>query len=172
MSVDGDREHNHVFLDKEDPAVFRALNAVALKAREAAIGAGITSELIELINLRVSQLNGCAFCLRRHTILAVELGVDPDRLSVLAAWQDTDLFTPKERAALLVAETVADLPPAGARDHNLETARQELTEGEFSAIAWIAITIGAFNRVSIISRHPVLKDQHDGGARLAAERVS
>ena len=143
------------FLDKADPAVFRALNGVGLKVKEAAEAAGIGNELSELIKIRVSQINGCAYCLDLHTQDAVAEGVSPRRLAVLHAWRDTDLFSPQERAALAVAESTTLLPGTERLEEEHEKARGVLSDAEFSAVNWIAITIGAFNRISIVSRHPV-----------------
>jgi AhpD family alkylhydroperoxidase len=149
------RSKRRVFLDKSDPAVFRALNGVGLKVKEAAEAAGISAELSELIKVRVSQLNGCAYCLDQHTEDALAEGVSLRRLAVLPAWRDTDLFSPQERAALAVAESTTQLPGSELLDEEHAKAREVLSDAEFSAVNWIAITIGAFNRISIVSRHSV-----------------
>ncbi len=149
------RTARRVFLDKQDPVLFRALNGLGLKVKEAAEAAGIGAELSELIKVRVSQLNGCAYCLDVHTEEALAAGVAPRRLSVLPAWRDTDLFSEQERAGLAVAESTTLLPPSEVLDEEHSKARKVLSDAEFSAVNWIAITIGAFNRISIISRHPV-----------------
>ncbi|MHA7264416.1 carboxymuconolactone decarboxylase family protein [Arthrobacter sp. TMN-37] len=149
------RARRRVFLDKEDPALFRTLNGLGLKVRESAEAAGIGAELSELIKVRVSQLNGCAYCLDVHTEEALAAGVSSRRLAVLPAWRDTELFTPQERAALAVAESTTRLPGPEVLDQEHLAAREVLSDAEFSAVNWIAITIGAFNRISIVSGHPV-----------------
>ena len=149
----------HVFLDKQHPALWRALNGLGLKVKEAAQEAGIEVRTVELLNVRISQLNGCAFCLDLHVRDAVEAGETPQRLSVLPAWRDTGLFTEKERAALSLAESVTELPGYSAQEHSEAYAREHLTEEEFSVISWLAITMNAFNRVSITSHHPVRREQ-------------
>src|SRR4051812_31382437 len=93
-------EHRSVFLDKEHPAAWRALNGLGLKAKEIAADAGLDGTLIELLNVRISQINGCAYCLDVHVGDAVTNGESAQRLAVLAAWRDTTLFSEKERAAL------------------------------------------------------------------------
>ncbi|XAS63836.1 carboxymuconolactone decarboxylase family protein [Pseudarthrobacter sp. So.54] len=148
-----------VFLDKEHPAVWRALNGLGLKAKEAADEAGLDRTLIELLNVRISQLNGCAYCLDLHVGDAVKNGESAQRLAVLPAWRDTALFTEKERAALTLAEAITNISDAGAREHEGAAARKHLSDVEFSAISWLAITMNAFNRVSIVSQHPVRKDR-------------
>ena len=148
-----------VFLDKEHPAAWRALNGLGLKAKEAAEDAGVGRTLIELLNVRISQINGCAYCLDLHVGDAVKNGESTQRLAVLPAWRDTDLFTEQERAALALAEAITNISDASAREHEGAAARKHLTDGEFSAISWLVITMNAFNRVSIVSQHPVRKDR-------------
>ncbi len=150
-----DTPTEHIFLDKEHPVIWRALNGLGLKVREAADEAGIDRKTIELLNVRTSQLNGCAYCLDVHVRDAVSAGVSPQRLAVLSAWRDTTLFTDKERAALALAESITDLPNHGTREHEETFARRYLTAHEFSVVSWLAITMNAFNRVSITSHHPV-----------------
>ncbi|WP_127125106.1 carboxymuconolactone decarboxylase family protein [Georgenia sp. SYP-B2076] len=142
-------------LDKADPAIWKALNAVALKVRAATDAAGLPRTLVELVNVRASQINGCAYCLDQHVRQALEAGETPQRLAVLAAWRDTSLFSEQEKAALTVAETVTTLPGEEARTAELARARRVLTDEQYSALTWAAIAINAYNRVSILSRHTV-----------------
>ncbi|MEV1049056.1 carboxymuconolactone decarboxylase family protein [Streptomyces sp. NPDC049916] len=143
-----------IFIDKVDPEVFRALSRTAQLAGAAAQRAGLTKMLVELVNVRISQINGCAFCLRVHTRAALEAGETAQRLGLLPAWRETDLFTPAERAALTLAEITTGLPES-ARSSAAVVARKELTEEQVSAVLWVSISINAFNRVSIMSGHPV-----------------
>lgn len=150
-----DTPTENIFLDKEHPVIWRALNGLGLKVREAADEAGIDRKTVELLNVRTSQLNGCAYCLDVHVRDAVSAGESPQRLSVLSAWRDTTLFTDKEQAALALAESISDLPDHASRQREEAFARQYLTAHEFSVVSWLAITMNAFNRVSIMSHHPV-----------------
>lgn len=145
----------HIFLDKQHPAVWRALNGLGLKARDAADEAGVDRKTIELLNVRISQINGCAYCLDMHVRDAVEGGESPQRLAVLPAWRETSLFTDKERAALTLAESITELPDDRARKQDEAYAREALSAEEFSAVSWLVISMNAFNRVSIVSHHPV-----------------
>lgn len=149
----------HIFLDKQHPMVWRALNGLGLKVREAAEAAGIDRRTIELLYVRASQINGCAYCLDMHVGDAVKAGETPQRLAVLPAWRDTALFTAKERAALALTESITELPDHPTREHEEAYAREHLTADEFSAVSWLAITINAFNRVSIVSHHPVRQER-------------
>ncbi|MET3175409.1 UNVERIFIED_ORG: AhpD family alkylhydroperoxidase [Arthrobacter sp. UYCu721] len=149
----------HIYLDKQHPAAWRALNGLGLKVREAADAAGIDRKTIELLNVRTSQINGCAYCLDMHVRDAVEGGESHQRLAVLQAWRETVLFTDKERAALALAECITELPDHRAREIEEGYARQHLSADEFSVVSWLVITMNAFNRVSITSHHPVRRDR-------------
>ncbi|MGW2254208.1 carboxymuconolactone decarboxylase family protein [Kitasatospora sp. NPDC001660] len=144
-----------VFIDKQTPKAYRALLATAESVHAAAADAGLDRKLVELVNLRVSQVNGCAYCLNVHTRAALQAGDTTQRLGTLPAWRDTELFTPQERAALALAEATTTPSDAAAQEAAYGAARDVLTEEQISAVIWVAITINAFNRVSILSKHPV-----------------
>ncbi|MFI7495837.1 carboxymuconolactone decarboxylase family protein [Kocuria sp. M4R2S49] len=146
---------DHFYLDKADPGSWRALNGLSRKVAAAAEDAGLSRALVELLNIRVSQLNKCAFCLDLHTGYAVEAGVSAQKLAVLPAWRETDLFDDLERAALAIGEAVAVLTDEETRLAELAVARAELTDEQYSALQWTAVTINAFNQVSVLSRHRV-----------------
>ncbi|WP_104060333.1 carboxymuconolactone decarboxylase family protein [Arthrobacter sp. 4R501] len=149
----------HIYLDKQHPAAWRALNGLGLKVREAADAAGIDRKTLELLNVRISQINGCAYCLDMHVRDAMEAGESQQRLAVLPAWRETALFTDKERAALALAECITELPDHRTTELEEGYARQHLSADEFSAVSWLVITMNAFNRVSITSHHPVRRDR-------------
>jgi AhpD family alkylhydroperoxidase len=149
----------HIFLDKQHPVLWRALNGLGLKVREAAEAAGLEGKTVELLRVRVSQVNGCAFCLDMHVKEALEAGESTQRLAVLPAWRETALFTEKERAALALAESITTLPGSAGQAQEEAYALEHLSEEEFSAVSWLAIAMNAFNRVSITSHHPVTKDR-------------
>ncbi|MDP9693898.1 UNVERIFIED_ORG: AhpD family alkylhydroperoxidase [Arthrobacter globiformis] len=147
--------HSHIFLDKHHTAAWRALNGLGLKAKEAVLEAGLDEKLIELLNVRISQINGCAYCLDMHVADAVKGGESTQRLAVLPAWRDTAVFADHERAALALAESITVLPDARTRELEDAYAREHLTDEQYSAVSWLAIAMNAFNRVSITSQHPV-----------------
>ena len=144
-----------IFIDKQSPAAYHALVQTSEAVRAVAAEAGLDRTLVELINLRVSQINGCAYCLDVHTRAAVHEGETAQRLGVLAAWRDTEVFTPDERAALALAEATALPGDRALQESAYDTAREVLTDDQISAVIWVAVTINAFNRVSIMSKHPV-----------------
>lgn len=143
------------FLDKSDPASRRALNGLALKVGEDAESAGLPKSVMELVSVRISQLNGCAFCLDLHVPRAREAGVSDQQLALLPAWRESAVFTETERAALTIGEATTELGDPDNLAANMSAARAALTDAQYSAIQWAAITMNAFNRVSILSRHPV-----------------
>lgn len=144
------------FLDKSDPDSWRALNGLAGAVADAAEEAGISRSVLELVNVRISQLNGCAYCLDLHVRYAVKAGVSAQQLAVLTSWREAEaLYSELERAALSVGEAATVLPEEPDRTAELAAAREALTDEQFSALQWAAVTMNAFNRISILSRHPV-----------------
>ncbi|MFJ8025326.1 carboxymuconolactone decarboxylase family protein [Streptomyces sp. NPDC096311] len=144
-----------IFIDKQSPKAYHTLVETSGAVRATAADAGLDRTVVELINLRVSQINGCAYCLNVHTRAALRAGETAQRLGVLAAWRDTELFTSAERAALALAEATTEPTDADAQETAWAGARDVLTDDQISAVIWVAITINAFNRVSIMSKHPV-----------------
>lgn len=136
------------------PGAYAAVARIDAEARQAALDAGLSERLVELLRIRASQINGCAFCLRLHTGDAVAAGEDPDRLAVLPAWRETDYFTATERAALALLESVT-LISGGIPADVLAQTRQHLTADQVTAIGWIAIAINAYNRIAITSGYSV-----------------
>ena len=144
-----------LYLDKAAPEIHAAMAAVAGQIRAAAEAAGISERLLELVNLRVSQINGCAYCLDVHFAKAVRLGEDPRRLAVLQEWQETELFDDAESAAIELAECMTLLPEPAERVEVEDCARAVLGDAGYAVVAWAAVAMNAFNRVSITSHHPV-----------------
>lgn len=144
-----------IFVDKQSPKPYHALVQTSEAVRTAAAEADLDRTVVELINLRVSEINGCAYCLDVHTRAALRAGETTRRLGVLAAWRDTEVFTPLERAALGLAEATTEPSDAVAQEAAYAAAREVLTDDQISAAIWVAVTINAFNRVSIMSKHPV-----------------
>lgn len=97
------------FLDRSDPDSWKALNGLALKVSQAAEAAGLERETLELMNIRISQVNGCAYCLDLHTRQAIDAGATVQRLAQLPAWRESALFDEVERAVLAIAEATTSL---------------------------------------------------------------
>ena len=133
------------------PSVYKRMTALDQQVSAALDDAGVPPLLTELVRIRVSQINGCAFCLRMHSREAVAKGETADRLAVLAAWWESQYFSAQERAALALAEQVTSLavPESRAWDDG------SLTEEQASAVAWLATAMNAWNRIAITSHYPV-----------------
>ncbi|WP_377267065.1 carboxymuconolactone decarboxylase family protein [Peterkaempfera sp. SMS 1(5)a] len=144
-----------VFVDKQSPRAYHSLIQTSEAVRAVAADAGLDRALVELVNVRVSQINGCAYCLDVHTKAALHAGQTVQRLGVLAGWRNTDLFTARERVMLALAEATVKPSDTTAQEAAYDAARRLLTDDEISAVVWVAITINAFNQLSVISRHPV-----------------
>ncbi|WP_068052497.1 GNAT family N-acetyltransferase [Nocardia xishanensis] len=146
---------NRVWVDKQTPRAYRALLATAKEVRAAAEAAGLDRRLVELVNLRVSQLNGCSHCLDVHYRAALRAGATEQEIAVLSGWRRGGPYSPRDRAALALAEVTALLPDEAALEREYALAREHLSDDQMSVVVWVATTIGAFNRVSIMSKHPV-----------------
>ncbi|MCL5014749.1 MAG: carboxymuconolactone decarboxylase family protein [Firmicutes bacterium] len=121
-----------------------SLEAVAYKA-------GISRSLLELVKVRVSQMNGCGYCLDMHTKDARRQGESEQRLYALAAWRETPFFTQSERALLAWAEAVTDLTRR-VPDEDYDNLRNYYTEREVEALTSAVIAINAWNRWAISMR--------------------
>ncbi len=121
-----------------------SLEAVAYKA-------GISRSLLELVKVRVSQMNGCGYCLDMHTKDARRQGESEQRLYALAAWRETPFFTQSERALLAWAEAVTDLTRR-VPDEDYDNLRNYYTEREVVALTSAVIAINAWNRWAISMR--------------------
>lgn len=151
------------FLDKSDPAAWKAVGGLAVAAKNAAAAAGLDEQLMELVNLRISQLNGCAYCLEVHTRKGLDAGLDAQRLGLLAAWREAEtLYSETERAALDLAETVTLLPSQEDQRVSQLMSHHVLTDEQYSAVQWLAITMNVTNRISILSHHPVRRRESKG----------
>lgn len=140
-------------LARDTGQVYKTLVKVAGTSRYFAENNGIGRDLAELVNVRVSQINGCLVCLEQHTGEAREAGVPQQKLDLLTAWRDSTLFDGRERAALGLAEALTLLPGPEELGRAQDDAAEHFDEDELAAIEWIAIAINAFNRVSIASGH-------------------
>ena len=144
-----------VNLGKSAPALYQSVIELDRLASEALTTAGISEGFSHLVRLRASQINQCAFCVRLHARDALSSGESSDRVAVLAAWKETEYFTPRERAALELVEAVTLISEGQLPDAIYEQAAATLTNEEVSAIEWLAVVINTWNRIAISSRYPV-----------------
>lgn len=127
-----------------------------LNMEKVAAGSGLEYSLYELIKTRVSQINGCAYCLHMHTRDARKAGEREERLYLLSAWRESSYFTPRERAALAWAECITLVSEKGAPQEVWEEVCQHFDERERVALMLAISTINSWNRFAIgfASKHP------------------
>ncbi len=123
---------------------------------EAAIEDGtLEPELLELVKMRASQLNGCAYCLDMHSKDARARGESEQRLHVLAAWREAPFYSARERAALAWCEALTVLPQTGAPDDVYAQVREQFAEHEIVALTLAIVAINGWNRFAVGFRSPV-----------------
>ncbi|HEX5970136.1 MAG TPA: carboxymuconolactone decarboxylase family protein [Intrasporangium sp.] len=160
--------HRYVYTDKQMPTVHGAMAEVSNEIRARAEEHGINRSVLELVNLRASQINGCAFCLHLHTHLALRGGESPQRIAVLTAWRESGLFTRVEQAALKVAEAVTLVADRHLSDDEYDLLREDLNDDQLALLVYAASMINAFNRISILSHHPVTYREQFGSPPRSA----
>jgi AhpD family alkylhydroperoxidase len=133
---------------KTSPELYDAMMALSNAAAK-----DIDAELGELIKIRASQINHCAFCLDMHTRDARKHGVSEQKLDVLAAWAEADgLFTERERAALALTEAITELGDGHVPDDVYARAAAVFTDRELGQVIAMAVTINAWNRINVTIR--------------------
>lgn len=116
---------------------------------------GLSAELVELVYLRISQINNCAYCLDLHTRDLIRRGVATEKLALVQAWREAGaLFSERERAALAWAESVTLVAATGVPDEAFEAARAQFDEKELVDLTLAISLMNAFNRMAISFRNP------------------
>ncbi len=142
----------------EEPEVYEAISRLDKQS------AGIDERLRELVKIRASQINGCAFCIDMHTRSARALGETEERIYALNAWRETPFFTPAERAALALTEAVTLVAGTGVPDEMYEEARRFFDSRQLAKILVAIVTINACNRIAIATRMaPEVQNVGNGG---------
>ena len=133
---------------KFDPGAVRAMAGLEQYVR----GSGLEPELVELVKLRASYINGCAYCVDMHTKDARAAGESEQRLYAVPVWRETPFFTPRERAALAWTESVTELARTGVPDDVYQQARAEFSESELVALTMAIVAINGWNRFAVSFR--------------------
>ncbi len=110
---------------------------------------GLEPSLLELVKLRASQINGCAYCIDMHTKDARLLGETEQRLYALSAWQETPFYTDRERAALAWTEVVTEVAKSRIPDEAYAAVREQFSEKELVDLTMAVIAINGWNRLAI-----------------------
>jgi len=136
---------------KTSPAGYKAFGNVYVHIQNS----DLPKDLINLVYLRVSQINGCAYCIDMHSRDLLKSGTSIDKLVLVTAWRDAGaVFSPRERAALAWTETVTRVAETGVPDHDYEAAAAEFGDKELADLTYAIGLMGAFNRLGISFRTP------------------
>ena len=136
---------------KVDPAAYRAVSGLEAYVRNS----GLEHSLIELVKLRSSYINGCAYCVDMHSKDARAAGETEQRIYAVPVWRETPFFTPRERAALAFTEAVTLIARDGVPDDVYEATREHFSEDEIVKLTVAVATINVWNRVAITFRSDV-----------------
>lgn len=128
------------------PRVFKAVLALDTAARH-----GVDPVLLELVQIRASQINRCAYCIDYHTSDARKAGETEERIYQLSAWEESSHYTERERAALALTEAVTRLPD-GVPDRVYEEAAKHFSEEELAQLIAVIATVNVWNRLNVTTR--------------------
>ena len=137
---------------------YRKASSIAVPAmlalQQAVNRSGLEPSLQELVKLRASQINNCAFCMDMHFREARQKGEREERLVLLSAWEELDSFTPRERAALRWTEALTRLASGRVSDEVFAEAREQFSEEELTSLTLAIVAINGWNRFSVGFRMP------------------
>ncbi|HEX6683213.1 MAG TPA: carboxymuconolactone decarboxylase family protein [Candidatus Limnocylindrales bacterium] len=136
-------------VDKLAPHINKAMNALDAASRKTSIEVS----LLELVRLRASQLNGCAYCVDLHSRDARSGGETEQRLYAVPVWRETPFFSERERAALELTEAATRLTEGGVSDEVFERAAKQFDEVQLAELIWTITVINAWNRLGATA-HP------------------
>jgi AhpD family alkylhydroperoxidase len=130
-------------------------SVAAMSALQTAVNqSGLEESLLELVNFRASLLNRCAFCIDMHFRDAKAAGETDERLYLLSAWEETPLYTPRERAALRWTDALTQLAGNHVSDEVFQEARAHFSEEELTNLTLAIVTINGWNRFSVGFKMP------------------
>ena len=132
------------------PDGYAALQRLSQQVKQS----GLESSLLELVKLRASQINGCAYCIDMHTKDARAAGETEQRLYALSAWHETPFFTDRERAALALTESVTRIADTHAPLDVVEEASRSFEPDELTRLLYLIIEINAWNRLAVTVGSP------------------
>ena len=131
-----------------NPGVVQAMFGLERQVRHA----GFDDKLLNLVRMRASQINGCAYCLDMHSKDARADGETEQRLYGLSAWRETPYYSPRERAALELTEALTLVSQRGVPDDVYESAREQFSEDELAHLTLAIVAINGWNRLNVAAR--------------------
>jgi AhpD family alkylhydroperoxidase len=142
---------NRIDYAKVSPEGYKAFGGVYVALQKS----GLSQELIDLVYLRVSQINGCAYCIDMHTRDLLKLGVTVEKLVLVPVWRESGrVFSTREQIALAWAETVTRVAETHVPDADYEAAAAEFSDKELADLTYAIGLMNAFNRLGISFRMP------------------
>ena len=135
------------------PAASNAFAAAGAAVEQSTLG----KQLVYLVFLRVSQINGCAFCIDKHARDLIKGGEDFQRINSLSTWRETGFYTDRERAALAWAEVVTRLEDGNVPDYVFQPLKEHFSDQEIADLGFATALMNAWNRMAISFRQPVAK---------------
>lgn len=142
---------------EEAPEAYKAMRSL----EEYLAHTQLTPIELELVKLRASQMNGCAFCLNMHTRDALKHGERVQRIVVLPGWRETDLFSESERALLALTEEVTLIHQGGVSEETYRQAEVVFGREKLAQIIMAIVTINGWNRIAITAHAPVKKEVYE-----------
>jgi AhpD family alkylhydroperoxidase len=139
-------------IDAAVPAFSKALAHLDTATTREADRVGIPKGLRDLLKLRASQINGCAYCVDMHSHDAAENGESQQRINAVSVWAESPFFTEKERAALAFTETVTRVADTHVPAADYDAVAAHWSEGEVGALLALIVTINAWNGLAVASR--------------------
>jgi len=139
-------------IDAHAPAFTRAMSRLDGATTQELDRVGFDPRLRELVRIRASQLNGCAYCVDMHTKDARVAGERHERLAALPVWREAPFFTERERAVLAFTESVTRVSETRVPDADYEAVAAELTPDEVGALVSLLVTINAWNAIGVSTR--------------------
>jgi AhpD family alkylhydroperoxidase len=116
------------------------------------VGANVDRALVDLMFLRVSQINGCVYCVDLHWRDALKAGDDARKINSVVAWRESPFFSEKERAALSWAESLTNVAATGVPDADYELVKSQFSEKEIADLTVVISLMNAMNRIGVASR--------------------
>jgi AhpD family alkylhydroperoxidase len=134
-------------MQRQTPDIFSAVRALGQLAADA----GLENEIVELVKLRASQINGCAFCVQFHILQSEKFGISPDKLNLVVTWREAPQFSPRERAALAWTEALTNLA-GGVGDEVYAQASEQFSEKDLTYLTCAIAAVNVWNRFGVAYR--------------------
>jgi AhpD family alkylhydroperoxidase len=133
------------------PKAFKSLYDLSLSVHDGLLGA----RLVELVQLRLSQINGCAYCIDMHWSALIKQDMDPRHINALAGWREAPFFSERERAAVQWAELVNAIPHRDPGDADFAALKAHFNDAEIAELGFVTAAIRAWNMLNVSFRNPV-----------------